>query len=250
MTSTLSSKAITLYQPFPRNYIDKMLYLLMYNLHTIRGKAPDRIAVCKATLEDMFVSRVCKADIRATKWCSDGQFKIIKRTLRVPLIDFISSSSNEIVFEGKGDESLWDGICNGDAIVRLEIVPHDSFSISENNMADLMTKCKISLYNFYTGGKTIIKQLDGREIEVKFDLSNSSDMRAVVPNEGLPFNVYIEKNNGTYDTIKKRSLGDLVIQFEVVLPQFPENVIRNLAFRCALGGAFSSWTTKGLGQTS
>ena len=229
----------------PLSYLDKMIYLMMYTIHASDGKAPDRIAVCQATLEDLFNSKVCKVEVQAMKWFPDGLYRNVRRKLRVPLIDFVSSQSYELRYTGKGDESLWDGFKNGDVLVRLNVVPHERFSISRQNMRDLVTTCRISLFDFYSGGKTVINQLDGREIEIHFDFSHQSsdNMQVIVQREGLPYNC-------VYDmTITQRLLGELCVNFEVVLPQFPERILRNFAFRCAMKGAFSSWTTKGLGHS-
>lgn len=257
--------------PFPYEYVEKMMFLMMYTAHSEQRRAPDTHVELIVDLIDLFRARVCKVSIPAMKWSPGWEAYLpVKRHLRVALIDCISSGSFSLRYDRKGSESLWDGFSAGDAIVDVTVAPHPMFSIVDGVSPHLSTVCRISLYEFYVGTRLFIQHLDGRSIEVKYrptppsssvfegeDKEGQQGLTIVIQGEGLPYEEELSfsksagsvAGSGTSSlSSTERKFGDLYVNLEVMLPQFSKKTVNNFAFKSALWGAFSGITTKGLGQ--
>lgn len=276
LSSSLSSSSSRprpdTHAPFPYEYAEKMIFLMMYTAHSERRRAPDTHVECHVDLVDLFRARVCKVCVPAMKWSPGWEAYLpVKRHLRVALIDCISSGSFSLRFDRKGSESMWDGFGPGDAVVDVAVAPHPMFSIVDGISPHLSTTCRISLYEFYVGTRLFVQHLDGRSIEVTYRPSSPSSsasafeenealqgLAVVIPGEGLPYDLIREPMPGAgagagassfpMQSSTERKFGDLYVHLEVMLPQFSERTVNNFAFKSALWGAFSGFTTKGLGQ--
>ncbi|MBR5804347.1 MAG: J domain-containing protein [Bacteroidaceae bacterium] len=127
--------------------------------------------------------------------------QVFDRKLRITIPAGIANGQR-IKLAGKGGKGL-DGAPDGDLYLTLHIAPDPHFQLVEN---DLETIAHIDLYTALLGGDTTIETLSGKvKLKVKPFTQNLSKVR--LRGKGFPF----YKQEGR--------CGDLIVTFEVMLPQ-------------------------------
>ncbi len=127
--------------------------------------------------------------------------QVFDRKLRITIPAGITDGQR-IKLPGKGGKGM-NGASDGDLYLTLHIVPDSHFRRVEN---DLETTAHIDLYTALLGGETTIETLSGKvKIKVKPLTQNLSKVR--LRGKGFPF--YKQEGKS----------GDLIVTFEVILPQ-------------------------------
>ncbi len=103
--------------------------------------------------------------------------------------------------EGKGN---WEKDGAGDLYLQIKILPDEKF---ERRGDDLYLKVPVDIVKAALGGEIEIENLDGEKIKIKFPPLKKSGEKIVLKGKGMP----LFKENW------KR--GDLIVEFEIVIPQ-------------------------------
>lgn len=109
---------------------------------------------------------------------------------------------DKVMFKGESEQGL--NFYPGDVIVTLRQQPHQYLKRVKN---DLKTNIKISLKESILGFDRIVKQLDGRRIEITGDYNVQDGEIIRIPGEGMP----IRGQHGNY--------GDMLAEVSVNFPR-------------------------------
>ena len=127
--------------------------------------------------------------------------QVFDRKLRITIPAGITDGQR-IKLSGKGGKGI-NGASDGDLYLTLHIVPDPHFRRIEN---DIETIAHIDLYTALLGGESTIETLSGKvKIKVKPFTQNLSKVRL----RGKGFPLYKQEGKS----------GDLIVTFEVILPQ-------------------------------
>jgi DnaJ-class molecular chaperone len=119
------------------------------------------------------------------------------------------TSGQQIRLRGQGYPNPWGGGGVGDALITITIAPHPVFSIDGSN---LRLDLPLSLYEAVLGGKVRVPTLDGAvELAIPPDTNGGRTFR--LKGKGLK---------------TKSGRGDLLATARIVLPEDPDNELKDL----------------------
>ena len=117
-----------------------------------------------------------------------------------------------IRFQGLGDDVI-PNLPPGNLVVRIRVVDAPNWKRSGN---DLRTKVMVSIFDCMLGGKTEIRTLDGKHLEMKIPKGTQPGAIFSIPNHGIPDmqrgirgNIFVEINGVVPKIQNEHILNDL-----------------------------------------
>lgn len=165
------------------------MFVLLYFLYNLSRKNIITLHI-NVTLEEIYNKEIKKI-VLTTK---DEGFSTKQTILYLSLLNYETS----YVFKGMGDLNP-DSKQKGDVVIVLKIIPHDEIHIDTVfSKYDLIIERKMTLFEYYYETAHEIDYFNKTKLYVS---RQSSELRAVVKNAGLPyydFNTSEEKRGNLY----------------------------------------------------
>ena len=204
-----------------------------YILHQERGgKASDLHLRLDVSIEDMYEG----GHKIITFFVFDEMGNKRSKKIRISLVNFRET----YVFAGMGDASPFVNMFSGDVIVELHVLSHPVFRIGDGLLSseyDLLTTMYVTLFDFYYGvTKHLSLPVRKREgygaediVDVTYDENAARRTQCVIPGKGLPM---------PYPS----SRGDMVVEFQLVLPDLSSRKLHNPITRAFIANTFGEST--------
>lgn len=208
-----------------------------YTLHQDLGnKAPDIRMSLQVTLEDLYEG-CCKT---VTYRTYDAFGRKHSRKIRLNLVN----PRDTYVFVGLGDSSPFYDMSPGDVILDLHVARHPVFRPGDDIMYlrhDLITTMYVTLFDFYYGRKKKIflpvhraHDRPSRSVEILYDEEMTRRKKYVIKGEGLPTTTRNDghmKRDCLDESSSKQERGDIIVEFQIILPCFPRWKLANFVTR-------------------
>lgn len=199
-------------------YCNRMLnamlgYLWVLMKQIMEERVQNVVITLSIDLEDVYHHRVKKLNVRVKRWLEDGTYGDHTVTLYVSLLNF----DTEHRFSKMGDDGRLNRKRRSDIIVKLDIKLHPHIKMDTMSICpyDIYIEQKITLYDYYYN-TSFTKDVFGSNICVDYSPGQTV---AIAKGKGLPF------CEGTTPCVKR---GDLLVHFELVLPNTLPSVARTV----------------------
>ena len=160
-----------------------------------RGNRPIQVAV-DVTLEDVLKGKTIGMEIALPT----GRTKVVTVDIPVGV-----EHGQQIRYRGMGEQNN-PNLPPGDLIVQVRIRNHQSFQRFGDN---ILCETKVSVWDLMLGSKTIIRTLEGKNIEINIPAGTQPDTVLSCKSEGLP-------------NMRTKIRGNLQIRIKAEIPRYDE----------------------------
>lgn len=223
------------------------------------GRAPSLRVALAVTLQDVYAGVTKKVTLRVPRLCPpqrrlgnsqrnglgdpedlDGLDGLeadlpgpagwtTQRVVVVVPISVEAVRDGEYVFEGAGQDSLFDGFARGDINVRIELQPHPVYELDQVvNPHDVHANVSVSVRDYYYGRRMSLPPLDAAEppLEVSYE-GRCKERVQVFRGRGMP----LPTTSQVTQVVGDQTHGDLYVFFNVELPAIPQSTLDKVHVR-------------------
>ena len=166
-----------------------------------RANRPIQVAV-DVTLEDVLKGKTIGMEIALPT----GRTKVVTVDIPVGV-----EHGQQIRYRGMGEQNN-PNLPPGDLIVQVRIRNHPSFQRFGDN---ILCETKVSVWDLMLGSKTIIRTLEGKNIEINIPAGTQPDTVLSCKSEGLP-------------NMRTKIRGNLQIRIKAEIPRYDEQQIQQI----------------------
>lgn len=229
--------------------------MTLYLLSDVNKTAPEIEVRVSVTLHDVYCNIVKKVVVSVNRWCVftslekerddlDGvdyiERKMVQKqvSLLIP-VNADTVKEAEYVFEGMGNDSLFDGMKRGDIRVFIDMQSHSHYSIDTVvSHYDLHANVQVSIRDYYYGRVITLPGIGGKPPmtvhyephapsvdKVQSDCIVNHRTVRIFKGYGLPRPGATDDNRRIDDDEEAIESGDLFVFFDLVLPSIHRGVL-------------------------